>query len=92
MEHKFVNSGRMNLIVSDLERYNVGLLESEIILRNIHEFSTQEAINPGTLFSGALFLPHSMGGRVNMCHIFHLEHAQILLRYIWRYHKMLEGV
>ena len=50
MEHKFVNSGRINLIVSDLERYNVGLLESEINLRIIHEFSTQEVINPGTLF------------------------------------------
>ena len=36
MEHKFVNFGWINLIVSDLERYNVGLLESEINLRNIH--------------------------------------------------------
>jgi hypothetical protein len=50
MEHKFVNSGRISLIVSDLESYNVGLLESGIILRNIHEFSTQEAMGPGTLF------------------------------------------
>jgi hypothetical protein len=50
MEHKFVNSGWISLIVSDLERYNVGLLESGIILRNIHEFSTQEAMGLGTLF------------------------------------------
>ena len=47
MEHKFVNSGQINFIVSDLERYNIGLLESEINLRIIHEFSTQEVINPG---------------------------------------------
>jgi hypothetical protein len=64
MEHKFVNSGRISLIVSDLERYNVGLLESGIILRNIHEFSTQEAMGPGTLF---LHLSsHSMSKRGDM--------------------------
>ena len=50
MEHKFVNSGRISLIVSDLERYNVGLLESEINLRDIHDFLTQEAMSPSTLF------------------------------------------
>jgi hypothetical protein len=50
MEHKFVNCGWISLIVSDLERYNVGLLESGINLRNIHEFSTQEAMSLGTLF------------------------------------------
>jgi hypothetical protein len=64
MEHKFVNSGRISLIVSDLERYNVGLLESEIILRNIHEFSTQEAMIPGTLFLH--FSSHSMSRRGDM--------------------------
>jgi len=50
MEYKFVKYGRIRLIVSDLESYNVGLLEYGINLRNIHEFSTQEAMNPGTLF------------------------------------------
>jgi hypothetical protein len=29
MKHKFVNYGRISLIVGDLERYNVGLLEYE---------------------------------------------------------------
>ena len=61
IEHKFVNSGHINLIVSDLERYNVGLPEYEINLRIIHEFSTQEAINPGTLFHH--FSSHSMPKR-----------------------------
>ena len=40
----------ISLIVSDLERYNVGLLEYEIILRNIHEISTQGVMIPGALF------------------------------------------
>ena len=61
MEHKFINSGRINLIVSDLERYNVGLLESEINLRIIHEFSTQEVMSPGSLFHH--FSSHSMSKR-----------------------------
>jgi hypothetical protein len=64
MEHKFVNSGRISLIVSDLERYNVGLLESGINLRNINEFSTQEAMSPGTLFLP--FSSHSMSKRGDM--------------------------
>jgi hypothetical protein len=64
MEHKFVNYGRISLIVSYLERYNVGLLESGIILRNIHEFSTQEAMSPGTLFLH--FSSHSMSKRGDM--------------------------
>jgi hypothetical protein len=34
MKHKFVNYGRISLIVGDLERYNVGLLEYEIISMN----------------------------------------------------------
>jgi len=38
-------------IVSDLERYNVGLLEYRIKLRNIHGISTQGVMIPGTLFS-----------------------------------------
>jgi hypothetical protein len=64
MKHKFVNYGRISLIVGDLERYNVGLLEYEIILRNIHEFSTQEAMIPGTLFFH--FPSHSISRRGNM--------------------------
>jgi hypothetical protein len=56
MEHKFINSGRINLIVSDLERYNVGLLESEInfdsgsdeprypVSSNFHHISWQEEL------------------------------------------------
>jgi len=51
MERIFVNSGHISLIVSDLERYNVGLLEYGINLRNIHGISTQGVMIPGTLFS-----------------------------------------
>jgi len=64
MEYKFVKYGRIRLIVSDLESYNVGLLEYGINLRNIHEFSTQEAMSPGTLF--LQFSSHGMSKRDNM--------------------------
>jgi hypothetical protein len=39
MEHIFVNSGHISLIVSDLERYDVGLPEYEINLRNFNSRS-----------------------------------------------------
>jgi hypothetical protein len=64
MEHKFVNSGWISLIVNDLERYNVGLLESGINSRNIHEFSTQKVMSLGTLFLH--FSSHSMSKRGDM--------------------------
>jgi len=64
MEHKFIKSGQISLIVSDLESYNVGLLESEINLRNIYEFLTQEAMSPGILLFQ--FSSHSMSKRDNM--------------------------
>jgi len=64
MEHKFVNFGRISLIVSDLERYNVGLLEFGINLRNIYGFLTQEAMSPGTLFLH--FASHNMSKRDDM--------------------------
>jgi hypothetical protein len=51
MKHIFVNSGHISSIVSDLERYNAGLPEYEINLRNIHGISTQGVMIPGTLFS-----------------------------------------
>jgi hypothetical protein len=54
MECIFVNSGRVSSIVSYLERYNVGLLEYEINLRNIHEISTQGVMIPGILFPAIL--------------------------------------
>jgi hypothetical protein len=41
MECIFVNSGRINSIVGDLERYDIGLLEYEIDLRSIHGILTQ---------------------------------------------------
>jgi len=50
MERIFVNSGHISSIVSDLERYNVGLLEYRINLRNIHGILTQGVMIPGTLF------------------------------------------
>jgi hypothetical protein len=50
MEHIFVNSGHISLIVSDLERYDAGLLEYKINLRNIHGISTQGVMIPDTLF------------------------------------------
>jgi hypothetical protein len=50
MKHIFVNSGHISLIVSDLERYDVGLPEYKINLRNIHGISTQGVMIPGTLF------------------------------------------
>jgi hypothetical protein len=50
MKHIFINFGHISLIVSDLERYDVGLPEYKIKLRNIHEISTQGVMIPGTLF------------------------------------------
>jgi hypothetical protein len=50
MKHIFVNFGHISLIVSDLERYDIGLPEYKIKLRNIHEISTQGVMIPGTLF------------------------------------------
>ena len=50
MEHNFVNSGCISLIVSYLGRYDVGLPEYEINLRNIHVFLFQGVMGPGTLF------------------------------------------
>ena len=38
MEHNFVNFGHISFIVSYLGRYDVGLPEYEINLRNIHVF------------------------------------------------------
>ena len=51
MVHKFINSGHISFIVSDLERCNVGLPEYERNLNNIHEYLTQGVMSPGTLFS-----------------------------------------
>ena len=90
MEHNFVNSGCISLIVSYLGRYDVGLPEYEINLRNIHVFLPREVMGPGTLFPP--LSSHSMSWRANMGHIFYVEHTKIYSRYIWRYHEILEGV
>jgi hypothetical protein len=50
MEHIFVNSGHISLIVSDLKRYDIGLPEYKINLRNIHGILTQGVMILGTLF------------------------------------------
>ena len=48
--HKFVNSGHISFIVSDLERCNVGLPEYKRNLNNIHKYLTQGVLSLGTLF------------------------------------------
>ena len=90
MEHNFINSGRISLIVSYTGRYDVGLPEYGINLRNIHVFLPQGVMGPGTLFPP--LSSHSMSRKANMGHIFYVEHTKIYFRYIWRYHEMLEGV
>jgi hypothetical protein len=40
--YKFVNSGRNDMILSDLERYDVGLLEYVNIMRNFNGFRSKE--------------------------------------------------
>ena len=40
--YKFVNSGRNDMILSDLERYDVGLPEYVKIMRNVNGFRSKE--------------------------------------------------
>ena len=61
MEHNFVNSGNISLIVSYPGRYDVGLPEYGINLRNIHVFLPQGVMGPGTLFPP--LSSHSMSRR-----------------------------
>ena len=40
--HKFVNSGRIDMILSDSKRYDVRLPEYVKIMRNIYSFQSKE--------------------------------------------------
>ena len=65
MEHIFINSGYISFILSDLERYNAGLPEYEIHLRNIHEISTQGVMIPGALFPSIFTIYHGKRGNMD---------------------------
>jgi len=52
----------MDLIIGYLERYEVGLLEYEEILRSIHGYLTQGVMNPGTLIPPNFTTNHGKEG------------------------------